>query len=56
MADYRIIICEACDGEGSKYVRQHEDDRYVGPCEVCEGTGYAVIEVEPIALEDLERM
>lgn len=55
MADYRIVLCEACGSEGRVLTCDGGPDEVDhGPCPVCEGTGYEVIEVEPIELEDLE--
>lgn len=53
MNDPRIIPCQHCGSEGRLYARQYEDERDVGECPVCEGTGGEIIETEPITLEDL---
>lgn len=64
MTDPRIVLCEACGSEGRIYraaLRRGppwddgapcEDD--CGPCPCCDGTGLAVIETEPIEMEDLD--
>ncbi|BCH33172.1 hypothetical protein MesoLjLc_51020 [Mesorhizobium sp. L-8-10] len=64
----RIILCEACGSEGyERYTATvyehgcgfgHEDVflDYSRPCRFCEGTGGAIIETEPITLEDLVEM
>jgi hypothetical protein len=49
----RIVLCEACGSEGRIYTsRGGPDDYDNGPCPECEGTGYAVVPVEPITEED----
>jgi hypothetical protein len=62
MSDPRIVQCSCCDGEGRIYelvltyerdAAPHWDDADIGPCEVCEGSGGEIIEVEPIEMEDL---
>ena len=54
MNDVRIVLCEACGSEGRIYRGQYEDERDCGECPICEGTGSAVIEVEPVEIEDLD--
>jgi hypothetical protein len=66
--DFRIVPCEACGSEGyESYTATvyepgcgfgHDDVflDYSRPCPVCEGTGGAVIPVEPITLDDLLEM
>lgn len=56
--DVRIVSCEACNTEGRIYRTRsgHPNDPDwidLGPCDVCEGTGGMMIEVEPITLGDL---
>lgn len=60
----RLILCEACNSEGRTFKRvsvyehgcgfPHDDIADDGPCPHCEGSGYALVEVEPIGIEDLE--
>lgn len=60
-AEVRIVFCEACQSEGRIYVSDgfSWDDgpreRDIGPCEVCEGTGGEIVEVQPIDLSDLDQ-
>lgn len=65
MADPILVLCETCGSEGRIIVRcmayepgcatpHHHGERDEGECPDCEGTGYALIEGEPITLEDLE--
>ena len=63
MCDVRLDVCSCCDGEGRVYERvwvyergcgfAHEDDADVGPCDECDGTGGALVPVEPVELEDV---
>ncbi len=55
--DTLLVLCEACGSEGRIY-RGHSNDpepRDCGPCEVCNGTGKAEVECEPITIDDLDR-
>ena len=59
--DVRIVVCEACGGEGRRYVISgceretgYPLEHDCGPCPYCEGTGGEIIEVEPIEMEDLD--
>lgn len=66
--DFRIVLCEACGSEGyESYTATvyepgcgfgHSDVLldYSRPCRFCEGTGCAIIPVEPIDLHDLLQM
>lgn len=66
--DFRIVWCEACGSEGyESYTATvyepgcgygHDDVflDYNRPCRVCEGTGAAIIPVEPIDEDDLIEM
>ena len=49
-----ITLCESCGSEGRIYRGLYEDERDCGPCPYCEGTGFAVVETEPIEEDDLE--
>lgn len=53
MQSPRIVLCECCGSEGRIYRGRYEDERDCGQCPACKGTGYEVIETEPIELEDL---
>lgn len=57
MCDYRIVHCEVCQGEG-RILRSRggPDEVDLGQCWHCDGTGHAVIKVEPIEMEDLDDM
>jgi hypothetical protein len=57
LTEYRIVPCEYCGTEGRLYERRqyfcrhtgyHDDDVDVGPCPECDGTGGAMVVVEPI--------
>ena len=55
MCNARIVLCEACSSEGRLLTNNggpYDTDH--GPCPCCSATGYAVIETEPVDLEDLE--
>lgn len=65
MANERVVLCEACGSEGClnerwegcgchhyTYPPQDCDNR----CPWCEGTGGALIETEPVDMEDLDIM
>lgn len=64
MTDFRLVLCENCGSEGRLYRRcmvyepgcafAHEDQEDAGECPECKGTGRALVEVEPITIEDLE--
>ena len=54
MNDFRVVVCECCGGEGRDLTNDggpYDVDH--GECFACEGTGLALIEVEPIELEDI---
>jgi hypothetical protein len=54
MPDFRLVTCECCQGEGRHLTCDggpYEEDH--GECCVCEGTGRALVEVDPIEMEDL---
>lgn len=55
--DVRLMPCEACGSEGrilrSASGRANDPyDRDCGPCPECNGTGMALVEVEPIVPEE----
>lgn len=51
----RIIECPHCEGERRIYIEDWDSyDSY--ECSECNGTGGVEIEVEPVTLEDLERI
>lgn len=61
---FRIVPCEACGSEGRIYLRcmtyepgcghaHYHGERDDGECPVCEGTGSAVIQTEPVDMDDL---
>lgn len=53
--DFRAITCECCGGEGRDLRSDGgPDDIDNGECFACEGTGTALIEVEPIEMEDID--
>lgn len=55
MDDFRAITCECCGGEGRDLRSDGgPDDIDNGECFACEGTGTALIEVEPIEMEDID--
>jgi hypothetical protein len=54
MCDIRIIGCVACDGEGRIYEGEFDEERCIGDCPYCEGTGGEIVTTEPITLEDLD--
>lgn len=59
MTDVRCVPCDACGSEGrilrSASGRANDPyDRDCGPCSVCDGTGMAVIPVEPIDAGDID--
>lgn len=55
--DLRVVVCQDCDGEGRRW-RTHfshwdpPEDVDAGPCATCEGTGYEVVEVEPLTEDE----
>lgn len=55
-----FVQCPCCGGEGriykSRYGGNDPDVWDAGQCEMCEGTGTAEVEAEPIELEDLEQI
>lgn len=53
MCDLRIIGCAYCGTEGKLYSGQFDDERCIGDCPVCDGTGGEIITTRPITLEDL---
>lgn len=65
MSDLRIVPCEACGTEG-RIIRRcigyepgcghphNYGERDDGECQCCEGTGGAIIQTEPIDLDDLD--
>lgn len=48
-----LVPCKFCGSEGRLYMGMYDDERDVGECWVCEGTGSALVESEPAAFEDL---
>lgn len=51
-----MVLCEACSSEG-RLLTANGNDPYStdhGPCPHCEGTGTALVECEPIKLDDLD--
>ena len=57
MPDLRTILCETCQSEG-RILRSNggPDDIDCGECPNCQGAGVVLIEVRPIALEDLDNI
>lgn len=57
MADRPVLVlCEACGSEG-RILTAHGNDPHStdnGECSVCKGTGLALVECDPVTLEDLE--
>lgn len=53
-----LVLCEACGSEGRLLTARGNDPDYTdnGKCPYCDGTGLALVESEPIALEDLEEL
>lgn len=51
-----LVLCEACGSEGRMFVGSYEDERDIGECPVCHGTGREEVEGEPIEMEDLDRV
>lgn len=55
--DLRFVVCQECDGEGRRW-RTHfshwdpPEDVDAGPCPTCDGTGYEVVEVEPLSEDE----
>lgn len=55
--ELRFVACQDCDGEGRRW-RTHfshwdpPEDVDAGPCSTCEGTGYEVVEVEPLSEDE----
>lgn len=50
-----MVLCEACQSEGRLLTSDggpYDTDH--GPCPYCEATGYALVECEPITMEDLD--
>lgn len=55
MNDFRMVTCECCHGEGRDLRSDGgPDDIDYGECFGCEGFGIALIEVDPIEMEDIE--
>lgn len=61
--DLRLVPCDRCDGNGTIEQRHPAFGSPSCPspsievrCEWCDGTGYDVIEVEPITMEDLDKI
>jgi hypothetical protein len=52
------VLCEYCGGEGVKYTGHQNDPfpKYVGPCQVCNGSGTEEVEANPITMEDLDNL
>lgn len=50
-------VCERCGGEGKLYASRYggndPDVWPIGECPVCEGSGYEVIETEPVDEEEI---
>jgi hypothetical protein len=49
-----LVLCEACGSEGRLLTSDggpYDTDN--GPCPYCSGTGLALVESEPVTLEDL---
>lgn len=56
--EFCLVLCERCGSEGRIYqtVRPRWTEPYdadLGECGECKGTGFALIKVEPITMEDL---
>lgn len=51
-----LVPCECCQSEGRLYRGQYEDERDCGECPVCEGTGGALVDSEPVTMEDLDEI
>jgi hypothetical protein len=50
-----LMPCECCQSEGRIYRSDGgPDETDCGQCPICEGTGMALIESEPLALEDFD--
>lgn len=58
MARPVLVLCEACGSEGRILTANGNDPDSIdhGECPYCEGTGLALVESEPITLEDLEEL
>ena len=41
-----FVLCEACGSEGRIYTGSYEDERDLGECPVCHGTGREEVEGE----------
>jgi hypothetical protein len=52
--DLRIVGCEYCSTEGKLYCGEFDEERCIGDCPICEGTGGEIIETQPIDMEDLD--
>jgi hypothetical protein len=53
--DARVVLCDECGSEGRIYHRSScnpYEEVDCGPCSRCEGTGWMVVEVEPITEGD----
>ena len=61
MTDIRLVPCEFCGTEGRVIVarwpsRMNElPEKDCGPCPHCEGTGSAIVDVQPIEIGDIEQ-
>ena len=55
--DVRLKPCEHCGSEGKLYTSRYggndPDVWPIGDCPVCEGTGGALVEVEPVEEEEI---
>jgi hypothetical protein len=51
-----LVPCEACGSGGRMFVGSYEDERDIGECPVCQGTGREEVEGELIEMEDLDRV
>jgi hypothetical protein len=60
MSEVTSRWCERCGGEGKLYTSRYggndPDVWPTGTCAVCEGTGYALVETEPVEIEDILAM
>lgn len=50
--DRTFVLCPCCGSEGFRYSGHYDDERCLGVCEECEGTGIALIECEPAERDD----
>lgn len=54
--DVRLVLCEECHSEGRELTNDGSPyDQDWGPCLHCAGTGVAIIDVEPITMQDLDK-